>query len=821
MGSVRSVASKGILKNCVVSRDEYFLKLLSSISEFPWVVDPEENFHGKRFDNVTIDISRCEWLLKEPLDEDESAGEARGSIPRDTSAPLYSGSSITIMESLASILSFVQCEHLSGAGLGRLLSLISLHLPKPNKFFESKYNLLKLLETLDDPVEIHYFCSNCYKIRSSQDDLCDRCTEETRTVCYFIKFPLLPQLAAMFKRPEFVEALKYRFNRKKQNDDNIEDLYDCQTYLEAVTRFLKTIFDISFMWNWDGLQIFKSNTFSLWPFYLIINELPPEMRFKSENILIAGLWGCVTKPHPNLFLLPIYKDLQMLKAGVVMEVHGEQEKQIVHAECISGSCDSPARATIFNQKLHSGFYSCPICKIRGQKPEDTTVFPYEENSPLRNMTEYQQHVDLAVKHKIIVIKNQAIEEQCFGIKGPTVLSSLVPDMFACTAIDSMHAIYLGVMRQMMHLWFDPDYQKEPFSLFRKINIVNARLKKLNLPHFLERLPLNVSDIIHWKASQFRTFLFYLSLCVLSNDVMNEKYFKHYLLFVHGTSICNSSSISKNDLNFADLLLHQFVREFSDLYGLNFMSHNLHLLLHLVKTVLSLGPLWATSCFMFEDLNGRLSNFIHGTRHVGLQVYSNLSIITKLPLIVRSIKNEAAKQFCTHISKRFRLKLTEKISPGFYCVGVFTPLKDNTLWIHTELLDRKIVTPVCSFVLFHRLLKERLLYVSSMYERGVRDSSCVKYKSGDSFRTGMIHCFVKFNCNCSSHPKYMCVVQPFKTKQAFDTHYVPLGYISKLDAEPFETLVDFPDASNLCSVLFQNEVDGTVYLCEPLNRQELE
>lgn len=183
-------------------RKEIVFELLFSIPDFVVdpVLDPEENFHGKRFDNVTIDISRCEWLLKEPLDEDESAGEAEGSIPRDTSAPLYSGSSITIMESLASILSFVQCEHLSGAGLGRLLSLISLHLPKPNKFFETNHNLLKLLETLDDPVEIHYFCSNCYKIRSSQDDLCDRCTDETRTVCYFIKFPLLPQLAAMFKR---------------------------------------------------------------------------------------------------------------------------------------------------------------------------------------------------------------------------------------------------------------------------------------------------------------------------------------------------------------------------------------------------------------------------------------------------------------------------------------------------------------------------------------------------------------------------------------------------------------------------------------------
>jgi len=73
---------------------------------------------------------------------------------------------------------------------------------------------------------------------------------------------------------------------------------------------------ITLMWNTDGMQIFSSNTFSLWPFYLVVNELPPKKRFLSENLLIAGVWGSVVKPHPNVFLLPIYKDLKTIEKGI-------------------------------------------------------------------------------------------------------------------------------------------------------------------------------------------------------------------------------------------------------------------------------------------------------------------------------------------------------------------------------------------------------------------------------------------------------------------------------------------------------------------------
>lgn len=45
----------------------------------------------------------------------------------------------------------------------------------------------------------------------------------------------------------------------------------------------------------------------------------------------------------------------------------------------------------------------------------------------------------------------------------------------------------------------------------------------------------------------------------------------------------------------------------------------HMLLHLTDAVRNLGPLWATSCFPFESMNGQLTRMFHGTRQPHMQV----------------------------------------------------------------------------------------------------------------------------------------------------------------------------------------------------------
>lgn len=63
----------------------------------------------------------------------------------------------------------------------------------------------------------------------------------------------------------------------------------------------------------DGVPVFKSTKFSIWPLYLAVNELPPNHRFLRKNMLLWGVWFGAEKPDMNTFLTPFVQDMKTLK----------------------------------------------------------------------------------------------------------------------------------------------------------------------------------------------------------------------------------------------------------------------------------------------------------------------------------------------------------------------------------------------------------------------------------------------------------------------------------------------------------------------------
>jgi hypothetical protein len=58
---------------------------------------------------------------------------------------------------------------------------------------------------------------------------------------------------------------------------------------------------------------------------------------------------------------------------------------------------------------------------------------------------------------------------------------------------------------------------------------------------------------------------------------------------------------------------------SNLYGAEFMTYNVHILLHLVQSCSNWGPLWQFSAFMFESLNGEILKYIKSSNGVASQI----------------------------------------------------------------------------------------------------------------------------------------------------------------------------------------------------------
>ncbi|KAE8751753.1 hypothetical protein FOCC_FOCC001602 [Frankliniella occidentalis] len=476
----------------------------------------------------------------------------------------------------------------------------------------------------------------------------------------------------------------------------------------------------------------------------------------------------------------------------------------VHTSVLCGTADAPATAMFLNLKHPSGFYSCPVCECVGLNSDATgkvTVFPYHENCPLRTMEKYENQVKFAVDNKVIINTDSQNRPECCGVKGPTLLSYMVPEMFSSSAVDTMHCVYLGVMRQLLHLFCDRDHRDEPYSIYSKIKILNSKLKSIRVPHFVERIPQLIDKLVYWKASELRTFLFYLCLCVL-NGVLDAKYFDHLMLFVQGVALLNSSSVSDFDLVRARLLLDKFVKDFQSLFGLRNMSHNVHKCLHLPLVVENLAPLHLVNCFKYEDMNGRIARLAHGSRHAGLQIYSNLSMVTQLPLLIHSMKSGPAKEYCVKLSNKWmRLKLSEKISNSVYSVGCHSPIMDNTSYVKEDLAKNGFLLESndVTVTLFHRLLKNKLLYVSSSYKRGQRISSFVQYHKHSVVKYGNLDVFVKVT--------------------SFENECVTVNHIMK--CKPSGEDNDVIDISEIETIMYLIHINEESYIAKPLNDFEME
>ena len=73
--------------------------------------------------------------------------------------------------------------------------------------------------------------------------------------------------------------LQSRFNHAR--DDIIRDIFDGHEYRKHVqSGFLseQNKANVSLTLNTDGVEIYKSSKYSLWPIWLQINELPPIQR---------------------------------------------------------------------------------------------------------------------------------------------------------------------------------------------------------------------------------------------------------------------------------------------------------------------------------------------------------------------------------------------------------------------------------------------------------------------------------------------------------------------------------------------------------------
>lgn len=138
---------------------------------------------------------------------------------------------------------------------------------------------------------------------------------------------------------------------------------------------------------------------------------------------------------------------------------------------------------------------------------------------------------------------------------------------------------------------------------------------------ISRLPRKLEkNLHHLKVSELEVWLLFYSIPCLK-EILKPKFLNHLALMVEGIYILVSDDITSLTMNRAERVLSELYHLIPQLYGFQNCSLKLHNLGHFIDYVKKLGPLWAWSCFPFEDFNGSLLEYAHGTGDVCLQIQS--------------------------------------------------------------------------------------------------------------------------------------------------------------------------------------------------------
>ena len=229
------------------------------------------------------------------------SGSSAAKIP--DKEPLYTGAELTIIEANLLLMQFSLKHSLTKSAFADLLKIVKTLLPAENRVPASVYSIKKFFaRTCPSKLNSIIYCSRCHSIVDGGN-----CTNGCSSPSHeFLSVPIAPQLKRMFEGMYMVLAIMFcmRLNeywkvyryalfnvqipdkhiwtslqkcRAHSRDSQIRDVYDGTQYKKHHS-FTTAEGNVSLLMNTDGVAIFRSSSYSIWPIWLSINELPPNER---------------------------------------------------------------------------------------------------------------------------------------------------------------------------------------------------------------------------------------------------------------------------------------------------------------------------------------------------------------------------------------------------------------------------------------------------------------------------------------------------------------------------------------------------------------
>ncbi|XP_071580866.1 uncharacterized protein [Temnothorax nylanderi] len=326
----------------------------------------------------------------------------------------------------------------------------------------------------------------------------------------------------------------------------------------------------------DGAEMHRSGTDQFWPIqYRILNLI-------DKKPVIAGVFKRKQKPSNAFdFFAQFVQEIVDIREEGGIFIRNRQLP--LNVRCFIA--DAPARAFALNHYGHTSSNACSKCKVQGHRCEEpgfrgAMIFPGIRHPP-RTDEEYRDMID---------------EDHHKGRSPLSPVLGLVKQV----PFESLHLVYIGNVKKVFSAHIHGKYGPQKLNV-RQLNILDSRMTALTsyCPTEFNRRPNKLSMFHHFKGTEFRQLLLYTAPAVLQN-VFSEEYYHHFILLHCVMRLLSFENVAEEIYAFCQEALETYVNMCEQLYGEQFLSYNVHGLLHIVDDVRQLGSLETFSAFCYEN-----------------------------------------------------------------------------------------------------------------------------------------------------------------------------------------------------------------------------
>lgn len=251
--------------------------------------------------------------------------------------------------------------------------------------------------------------------------------EELLKILKRTRYPELPKCAKTFLG---TNNTPYKIEKLTDNDSG-EIVYVgiAENLKTCVNPELHENHDLQLLFNIDGLPLYKSSSMQFWSILCKVFHQPDIYKPFPVAIYCGNQKPSCVESYLRKFVIELN---QLLEFGVQID------NLLFQVSIKAFICDRLARSFVKCIKSHGGYWACERCEVEGQRVAGRTVYPINRtvntprtNDSFRNQSNHQHHI------------------------GVSPLLNINPhiDMINDFVLDSMHLVYLGIVKKYLIIVF--------------------------------------------------------------------------------------------------------------------------------------------------------------------------------------------------------------------------------------------------------------------------------------------------------------------------------------------------------------------------------